>query len=302
MFHAPTPIRAGVEQPGFTDTVVLSGLSEPTAVEFASDGRVFVAQKNGIIRVFPTIGSSTSTVFADLRTNVHNYWDRGLLGLALHPQFPADNRVYVLYSHDAAIGGTAPRWGDNCPTPPGATADGCVISGRLSVLTASGNVSTGEQVLIEDWCQQYPSHSIGSLVFGPSGELYASGGDGASFTFGDYGQDGNPVNPCGDPPGGVGGSQTIPSGEGGALRSQDLRTSRRIRRDWTAPSSGSTRTRVRAPAATPWPPARTQTPAASSRTASGTPSASPFVLARANCGSVTWVPAPGRRSTGSRIR
>ena len=61
-----------------------------------------------------------------------------------------------------------------------------------------------EQVLVEDWCQQYPSHSTGTVDFGPDGALYASAGDGASFTFTDYGQDGNPVNPCGDPPGGVG--------------------------------------------------------------------------------------------------
>ena len=81
-----------------------------------------------------------------------------------------------------------------------------------------------EQVLIEDWCQQYPSHSIGSLAFGADGALYVSGGDGASFNFVDYGQDGAPVNPCGDPPGGVGGTMTPPTAEGGALRSQDVRT------------------------------------------------------------------------------
>ena len=79
-------------------------------------------------------------------------------------------------------------------------------------------------MLIEDWCQQYPSHSIGSLAFGADGALYVSGGDGASFNFVDYGQDGAPVNPCGDPPGGVGAMLTPPTAEGGALRSQDLRT------------------------------------------------------------------------------
>ena len=81
-----------------------------------------------------------------------------------------------------------------------------------------------EQVLVEDWCQQYPSHSIGSLAFGADGALYVSGGDGASFNFADYGQDGTPLNPCGDPPGGVGATLTPPTAEGGALRSQDLRT------------------------------------------------------------------------------
>jgi glucose/arabinose dehydrogenase len=81
-----------------------------------------------------------------------------------------------------------------------------------------------EQVLVEDWCQQYPSHSTGTVEFGPDGALYASGGDGASFNFVDYGQDGSPLNPCGDPPGGVGATLTPPTAEGGALRSQDLRT------------------------------------------------------------------------------
>jgi PKD repeat protein len=102
-----------------------------------------------------------------------------------------------------------------------------VVSGRLSRLQASvtGNTMTGaEQVLIEDWCQQYPSHSIGTVEFGRDGALYASGGDGASFNFVDYGQDGSPLNPCGDPPGGVGATLTPPTAEGGALRSQDLRT------------------------------------------------------------------------------
>jgi len=227
----PRPVRAGPEQPGFVDTAVLTGLTQPTAVEFASDGRVFVAEKSGIIRVFSSLSASSSSVFADLRTQVHNYWDRGLLGMALHPNFPTDNRVYVLYAHDAVPGGTAPRWGDQCPSPPGGTGDGCLITGRLSVLSASGNVSTGETVLITDWCQQFPSHSIGDLAFGPDGALYVSGGDGASFNYADYGQSGGssgspvPKNPCGDPPSGVGGTQTVPTAEGGALRSQDLRTS-----------------------------------------------------------------------------
>jgi glucose/arabinose dehydrogenase len=218
---------------GFQEEVVFTGLTNPTNVEFSQDGRVFVAEKSGLIKVFDGLSDTTPTTFADLRTKVHNFWDRGLLGLALAPNFPSDPHVYVLYTYDAAIGGTAPRWGtadvssDACPTPPGATEDGCVVSGRLSRLQADPNTNTmtgSEQVLIENWCQQYPSHSVGSLVFGSDGALYVSGGDGASFNFADYGQDGNPLNPCGDPPGGAGATLTPPTAQGGALRSQDLRT------------------------------------------------------------------------------
>jgi glucose/arabinose dehydrogenase/RNase P/RNase MRP subunit p29 len=231
----PTPAdaQAATLPSGFSEAVVFSGLVNPTVVRFASDGRVFVAEKSGLIKVFDNLSDTTPTVFADLRTNVHNFWDRGLLGMALDPNFPTQPYVYALYTYDHMLGSAAapPRWGtigatsDGCPTPPGPTTDGCVVSGRLSRLQASGNVMTGpEQVLVEDWCQQMPSHSMGTIEFGSDGALYASGGDGASFFDVDFGQFGSPRNPCGDPPTGSGGTQTAPSAEGGALRSQDLRT------------------------------------------------------------------------------
>jgi glucose/arabinose dehydrogenase/PKD repeat protein len=215
---AAGPATAATLPPGFQDTAVFSGLDHPTAVRFSPDGRVFVAQKNGIIRVFSSLTATTGTTFADLRSEVDDYWDRGLLGLALDPQFPTRPYVYVLYSYDAPLGATAPVWNDACSDP---TGNGCVISGRLSRLTASGDVSVAEQPLVSDWCQQYPSHSIGSLSFGPDGYLYASDGDGASFNWADWGQHAGNLSPaqtgqanvCGDPP-----------DEGGALRSQDLRT------------------------------------------------------------------------------
>ena len=148
---SPAAAPAATYPPGFSEQTVFSGLTNPTAIRFSSDGRVFVAEKSGLIKVFDSLADTQPDVFADLRTQVHNFWDRGLLGLALDPNFPANPYVYVLYTHDAAIGGTAPRWGtagatfDGCPSPPGATADGCVVSGRLSRLTASGNSMTGHR-------------------------------------------------------------------------------------------------------------------------------------------------------------
>jgi glucose/arabinose dehydrogenase len=208
--------------PGITESVVWSGLNAPTAISFAPDGRVFVAEKAGRIKVFDSLADPTPTIWADFNVAVHDYWDRGFLGMALDPGFTTGRPyVYALYPYNKAPNSsTVPRWPDGCPTPPGGTDDGCVVTGRLSRFTSNG----AETVLIEDFCQQYPSHSVGSLAFGADGALYVSSGDGASFNWADYGQDGNPVNPCGDPPAGAGGAMTPPTAEGGALRSQDVRT------------------------------------------------------------------------------
>jgi glucose/arabinose dehydrogenase len=215
---------------GFIDQVVLRGLENPTSVDFSQDGRVFVGEKSGLIKVFDGLGDTTPSVFADLRTNTHNFWDRGLTSIALAPTFPEDPSVYVLYTYDSWVGGQAPRWGapgatgDDCPNPPGATVNGCEVSGRLSKLDATKPGGGPEKVLVWDWCQQFPSHSTGDLQFGPDGYLYASAGDGAQFQGVDYGHFGEPKNPCGDPPTGIGGIQTKPTAEGGALRAQDIQT------------------------------------------------------------------------------
>jgi glucose/arabinose dehydrogenase len=97
-----------------------SGLDNPTNIEFAADGRIFVAEKSGRIKVFDGPTDTTATLFADLNVNVHNFWDRGLLGLALHPSFPANPSVYVLYAYDHVLGTTtpAPRWCCTTATAP----------------------------------------------------------------------------------------------------------------------------------------------------------------------------------------
>ena len=189
-----------VPAPGFVDEIVLSGLREPLAVAFARDGRVFVAEKRGRVLEFMDLGSGRPRVRADLGRRVFTNGDRGLFGLALDPSFPARPYLYVLYTFDGPIGAREPLGRARCK---GLFDGACPVSGRLSRLGPDGT----ELVLLSGWCQQYPSHGVGDLAFGPDGRLYASGGEGASY---DRVDSGDAANVCGDPP-----------GEGGALRAQD---------------------------------------------------------------------------------
>jgi glucose/arabinose dehydrogenase len=212
---------------GFAEVVAFSGLTQPTAVRFAPDGRVFVAEKRGTIQMFDGLGDPSPTRVADLRTEVYSWGDRGMLGLAIDPDFPTRPYLYASYAYDGAKGQTAPVYGtgtdsDNCRRS-AITGPGCVASGKVVQLRLSG-AGTTKKDLLHEWCLHFGSHAIDDLLFGPDGALYASSGDGASGDLVDYGQNGDPTNPCGDPPGGVGGVMIPPTAEGGALRTQDLRT------------------------------------------------------------------------------
>jgi glucose/arabinose dehydrogenase/PKD repeat protein len=219
--------------PGFQESIDINNLTNPTSVHFAPDGKVFITEKSGLILVYSSLTATTPTILADLSSEVDNYWDRGLMSLALDPNFPTNPYVYAIYTYDASIGGQSPVWNDACPSPPGATTDGCVVSGRVVRLTVDTSTYTmvpnSEQVLINDWCQQFPSHTTDDLAFGPDGALYVTAGEGGNFNAVDYGQwdttyanQGYPSNPCNDPPGLIGGPMTPPTAEGGALRAQSL--------------------------------------------------------------------------------
>jgi glucose/arabinose dehydrogenase len=212
IFAAHSHVSAAPRFPsGFTDTTVFTGLSEATVLQFAADGRVYVGEKNGRIYEFDSLSDPTPLLVKDLSVEVYDWGDRGLLGMALDPNFTTGNPyVYVLYTLDAPIGGTPPVYNDGCPN--GDSDQWCLAGARLSRFKLNGDGTGGaEQILIEDWCQQFPSHSIGTLAFGPDGALYVGGGDGGSYNQVDYGQ--LYGNPCGDP-----------LNEGGALRAQDDRT------------------------------------------------------------------------------
>ncbi len=209
MSTAPSCTGSAVTDPAFHDTPVVSGLDAPGALKFTADGGFFVAQKSGIIFFYRSLNDADPVTVVDLRAQVMSFWDRGIMSLEIHPNFPAVPKLWVLYTHDAPIGGAAPVYHDNDNRPLGAA------SARLSSLSLAptgtgGWISTHERVLIEDWCQVFPSHSVGDVKFGPDGALYVSAGDAASFGEIDTGQF---ENFCGDP-----------ADEGGAIRSQDAFT------------------------------------------------------------------------------
>lgn len=193
--------------PSFQDTVKWSGLTLPTAVRFAPDGHVFIAEKSGIIKVLDDINDPTPSVFADLTVDVHDWIDRGLNSIAIDPGFPVRPYVYAFFTVDAPPGGTPPVYNDFC-----AVEDDCLARSRLVRLTASGGVAVSQQILLDGdiWCERSVQHAAGDLAFGADGYLYVSHGDGGTSSHVDYGQ----TDDCaGNPP-----------LEGGALKSQDRRT------------------------------------------------------------------------------
>lgn len=81
-------------------TTAVSGLIQPTTLDWTPDGRyMLVAQKNGVVRVIDN-GVLQSTPLVNLSSQVNDTRDRGLLGLAIHPDFPNTPYVYLLYTYD----------------------------------------------------------------------------------------------------------------------------------------------------------------------------------------------------------
>jgi glucose/arabinose dehydrogenase len=211
---------------GFRDEIVLTGLNRPTAFLIAPDGRVLVTEQRGTVIAFPGLEADSGEVFLDLRTEVFGHGQLGLLGLALDPEYPAEPYLYLAYSRDAPIGGEAPTYGvvgedrEGCPDPDN---ESCITSGRISRFSIPATEPPGrEQVLVEDWCQTWRTHSIGTIAFDSDGALIAGGGDGAQGGPIDFGQLSIPPDACRRPPLPPGATVAPPDAVGGSLRSQGL--------------------------------------------------------------------------------
>ena len=87
--------------PGFVETPVVSGLSAPTAMEFAPDGRLFVLEQSGNVKLVHNDG----TTWTALHLNVDSSGERGLLGIAFDPDFSSNHFVYLYYTNPNPGGG-----------------------------------------------------------------------------------------------------------------------------------------------------------------------------------------------------
>ena len=169
----PTAQADTFSDPGFTAEVVATlPPFLPVGVTWASDGRLFIWQRNGVIRLYKN-GQLLATPFLDISANVNTFNDRGLLGLALHPNFLANGSVYVIY---VCEDGGNPN--DSSPK----------VS-RLSRFTADPQnpdvaLATSETVLLTI-PNDFNQHAIGTLRFGADGKLFVGHGDDSTSGFAD---------------------------------------------------------------------------------------------------------------------
>jgi glucose/arabinose dehydrogenase len=141
---------------GFTEVNVATLGATPTSMEFAPDGRIFVTQQTGALRIIDANGALLATPFVTM--TVSSSGERGLLGIALDPNFAANQFVYIYY-----------------------TATTPTIHNRVSRLTANGNLAVpgSEAILLDLDTLGATNHNGGAIHFGPDGKLYISTGENA---------------------------------------------------------------------------------------------------------------------------
>ncbi|MEP7171498.1 MAG: PQQ-dependent sugar dehydrogenase, partial [Bacteroidota bacterium] len=140
----------------FSQVLIANNISNPTNMEFAPDGRIFVAQQNGQVRVIKN-GTLLTTPFISL--SVDPSGERGLLGIAFDPAFNTNLFIYLYYTVSSGA------------------------NNRVSRFTANGDiVAAGSEVVVLDFgaLSSATNHNGGTIHFGPDGKLYVALGDNAN--------------------------------------------------------------------------------------------------------------------------
>lgn len=136
-----------------------TGFSSAIAIEHpANDARLFIVQQGGLIRILNPNQTVNATPFLNLSTLIASGGERGLLGLAFHPDYATNGWFFVNYTNTS----------------------GNTVIARYSVSTSNPNVADPTGLILMTISQPYSNHNGGSLRFGPDGYLYIGMGDGGS--------------------------------------------------------------------------------------------------------------------------
>jgi glucose/arabinose dehydrogenase len=138
---------------------VVGTFDHPVLVTSPRDGsrRLFVVEQTGRVKIIHR-GSVLATPFINLSTIISNGGERGLLGLAFHPSFKTNHKVYVNYTNRS----------------------GNTVIAEYRTTTNANRVTTSTARTILTITQPYPNHNGGGIAFGPDGYLYIGMGDGGS--------------------------------------------------------------------------------------------------------------------------
>jgi len=144
----------------FQTQVFATGLTQPVDVAHAGDSRLFVVQQNGRIKIVNSNGTVNSTDFLNISTLTTSSGERGLLGLAFHPEYSTNGFFFVNYTR---------------------TSDGATVIARYTVSSTNPDVANASSaIILLTITQDFSNHNGGCLRFGPDGLLYIGMGDGGS--------------------------------------------------------------------------------------------------------------------------
>jgi glucose/arabinose dehydrogenase len=158
VFVAGKPAFGAINDPGFTQSTYAEGLQRPTAMEFAPDGRLFVAEKGGTLRVIKD-GQLLEEPFLDISRKTSTAGGHGLLGVTFDPDFATNGYVYVYYTQKASGKGRPHN--------------------QLVRFTAEGDkaVDGSEEPILELPGLIKDKHDGGAIHFGNDGKLYVAVGE-----------------------------------------------------------------------------------------------------------------------------
>jgi glucose/arabinose dehydrogenase len=161
-------------------SLVTDGLVSPVFLAEPPDSshRLFIVDETGKIWIIGSDGKKLSTPFIDMTSKMvtlsPNYDERGLLGLAFHPQFKTNGKFYLFYT-------APPRAGMPVPGAPGSAWNNLTRISEFKVSAGDANQAdpNSERVLVQD-DHPYLNHNGGTIAFGSDGYLYISIGDGGN--------------------------------------------------------------------------------------------------------------------------